>query len=284
MKRAWLSALAIAFFLGVMIEARSQDEPEHPQITAASDEFLQSLSSSLETLRKNDFENGLETPGLGSMSDEDFEKLVNEIRKETPIREVSKGERGVKYDVILQPGHYGRLSGRVGTAGKWVSERALASYITNILATKLRSYGDSVLVISADQYIRPSSQGGTFDGLTSKVFLAIHLDGNENRCHGKASLAYPKGSLPYPMHAVGWSLADALGYNYTDFARDNFTPNEAKYYMFSQVRAERLTGLLEVGELTCPEKEKQVISSSDAVGQNLAYAVNFIVKAPDRMK
>jgi N-acetylmuramoyl-L-alanine amidase len=279
MKRALLSASVIAFFLAVMIEARSQDEPEHPQITVASDEFLKSLSSSLETLRKADFENGLETPGLGSMSEGDFEKLVNEIRKETPIREISEGERGVKYDVILQPGHYGRQTGRVGTTGKWVSERALAAYITNLLAQRLRSYGDSVLVISADQYIHPSSNG-SFDGLRSKVFLAIHLEGSEIRCHGKASIGYPKGSLPFPMHTVGLSLADALGYNYTDFAHDNFTPNEASYYMFSQVRADRLTGLLEVGELTCPDKEKQIISSSNAIGQNIAYALNYLVKTP----
>jgi hypothetical protein len=139
------------------------------------------------------------------------------------------------------------------------------------------------LVISADQYIRPSSKD-PFDGLTAKVFLAIHLEGSEKPCYGKASLGYPKGSLPFTMHTIGWSLSNALGYNYKDFAHDNFTPNEASYYMFSRVQTDRLTGLLEVGEVTCKETEKLIISSSDVIAQNLAYALNVIVRAPERAR
>lgn len=283
MKPYSLSAVVIALCLSIMIEAQSQDESEDPHITVASDVFLDSFNSSVEALRKSRFEDGLETTALGSMSDGDFEKLVSEIRKETPIK-VSQGQQGVEYDVILQPGHYGRKSGRLGTKGQWVSERALAAYITNMLAEKLRNeYKSSVLVISADQYLRPTSSS-SFDGLTAKVFLAIHLEGSENPCHGKASLGYPKGSMPFAMHTIGWSLSNALGYDYKDFAHDNFTPNEANYYMFSQVRAGRLSGLLEVGELTCEKTEKMVISSSDVIAQNLAYALNVLVKAPERAK
>jgi hypothetical protein len=283
MKKFLLAMIVVSLFT-IMIQGQTQDESEHPQFSGPSDEFVRTLNSSVEALNKANFEDGLETPGLAAVSSQDFEKLVAEIRKETPIDGVSEGERGVKYDVILQPGHYGRVTGRIGTTGQRVSERALAAYITNILAQRLRADGDSVLVVSADRYLRPTSAADHFDGLTSKVFLAIHLDGNVTPCTGKASLAYPSGSLPFPMHAVGFSLATALGYNYMDFARDNYTPNEGHYYMFSQVRADRLAGLLEVGELTCPEKEKLFITSSDAIGEDIAYALNFIIRAPDPIR
>ena len=49
------------------------------------------------------------------------------------------GDSNIAYDVILQPGHYQRSSGRTGTEGKYISEQALVAYITNIIATNLHS-------------------------------------------------------------------------------------------------------------------------------------------------
>jgi N-acetylmuramoyl-L-alanine amidase len=272
---------ALGLLLAVMILfADDLTDAEHPRITASSTAFQESLTSSIEQLKKARFPDGLETPSLGATSNEDFQKAVVNIRAETPIPEVSEGKRGFKYDVILQPGHYGRTTGAVGTAGRLVSERALAAYVTNIAAQRLRSSGNSVLVVSADKYLRPTSKDGAFDGLRAKVFLAIHADGSVQPCSTGLSLAYQSQSSLLAMHAVGWALAAALGYSYSDFRKDNFTVNEAQYYMFRQVRADRLTGLLEIGELTCPATEKQLISFSDLIALNIARGVNFIVQTP----
>jgi hypothetical protein len=276
MKKLTLAAIGI-FLTTIVLAGQMQDESEHPQIAQSSAEFVQGSASSIELLKKANFEDRLERPGLGAVSQEKFDSLVAEIAKETPLKGVELGDRGKKYDVILQPGHYLRTRGNTGTTGKYVSERALAAYITNILAQRLRDDGDSVLVVSADDYLR-STSSTKFDGLTSKIFLAVHLDSSRIPCNGKASLAYPKGSLPFSMHAVGFSLAEALGYNPADFERDNYTVNEGHYYMFSQVRADRLTGLLEVGELTCQPKERQFIASADLIAQNVAEALDYVVK------
>jgi hypothetical protein len=49
-------------------------------------------------------------------------------------------------------------------------------------------------------------------GLTSKVFLAIHLDGNRvNPSKGKASLDFSVAHC-HPGCTIGWPLATALGY------------------------------------------------------------------------
>jgi N-acetylmuramoyl-L-alanine amidase len=272
--RLAIGLLAIALF------TMQIQEDEHPQISASSQPFAQSAQSSMEKLRSAGFANSLETPALGSLPSEEFNKLVSAIQTETPISGVSTGTRGVKYDVILQSGHYGRPPGPVGTSGHLVSERALVAYITNVIAEELRRGGDSVLVLSADHYLRPTPGLAGFDGLKAKVFLAIHADGSVKPCSTGPSLGYHSNSSLLAMHAVGWSLAAALGYKYSDFNHDNFTANEAQYYMFRQVQADRLAGLLEVGELTCPVSEKDLINSAKLVGRNIARALTFIVQTP----
>jgi hypothetical protein len=268
------------FIFFLLLAANKTQEADHPQVTVSSEAFRNSLLPSLNKLDKLNFPDGLETPGLGSIPDDQFQRLVAEIRAETPIADVSVGKRGIKYDAILQPGHYGRTIGAVGTAGQFVSERALAAYLTDKIAMSLRSSGLSVLVISADNYLKPASSSGSYDGLQAKAFLAIHADGSRRPCSTGPSLAYQSNSSLLAMHAVGWSLAAALGYKYTDFNKDNFTANEAKYYMFEKVRTERLNGLLEVGELTCPASEKQLITNSKLIGGNVARAITFIVQTP----
>lgn len=259
-----------ALLLTLLILVASQPEaPEHPLITTSSSEFKQSTEASINTLRKAGFSRQLETPALGSIPDDQFGRVLAEIKDEKPIPHVDEPE-SVSYDVILQPGHYGRLSGAVGTSGQLVSERALVSYMTGVAAEELRDAHVSVLVVSADHYPR--------QGLRAKVFLAIHADGSDRPCSTGPSLGYQSNSSLLAMHTVGWSLGAALGYGYTDFNRDNFTVNEAKYYMFRQVQADRLTGLLEVGELTCPKSEKQLVGSAHLVGINVARALQFIVQ------
>lgn len=264
------------------ILGHSQDEAtefEHPFITSSSTAFEESRTASMTALTNQGFEKGLEAlPIGGGIAARDLRPLIARINAEVPIAEISEGERGVTYDVILQPGHYGRPPGPVGTSGKIVSERALVAYITKLAADDLRRSGNSVLVVSADHYLHPTAGASDFDGLRAKVFLAVHADGSAHPCSTGPSLAYQSNSSLLAMHAIGFSLAVAVGYEYDEFKEDNFTANEAHYYMFRQVRADRLTGLLEVGELTCPRSEHALIDSADRIGNNLARAIAFIVQ------
>jgi hypothetical protein len=132
----------------------------------------------------------------------------------------------------------------------------------------LRTTGLKVLVVPAD----PKVQGV----LTARVFLAVHADGSTTPCSGKPSLGYSANSSPLAMHAVGWALSQALGYSYRDFHHDNFTANEASYYMFRQVRATSLSGILEIGELTCDKEEKMLITSADEISANVSRALVFV--------
>jgi len=275
-----VKALLLVLLL-LIVPAAEQADPEHPLVQTSSQEFVQGTAAALKVIQASKFEEGVETPGLGASSNQDLQKLIDEINAKSPMSDLGTGDRSTDYDVILQPGHYLRTSGVTGTHGKYVSERSLVAYITNIVATSLRRTGESVLVVSADNYLRPTRFGADFNGLHSKVFLAIHADGNDyHPCSTGPSLGYQKPATAVTMNLVALGLADALGYEYGDF-RKNFTANEAKYYMFRQVQAGRLTGILEVGELTCQKSEQALITSSHAVGANVARAIDFIVRTPE---
>lgn len=261
----------------IAIPVVAQNDPEHPRIPTSSQEFIQGTPQALKLLGSSDFEQGLETPSLGASAEQDFQRLVVAINAKHPIPNVSVGDPTREYDVILQPGHYQRTSGRTGTQGKYVSEQALVAYLTTTIASSLRRTGESVLIVSADNYVKATREGTTFHGLHGKVFLAIHADGSPRPCSTGPSLGYQGPTTALTMNFIALGLGDALGYDYASFRR-NFTANEADYYMFREVMTQQLKGLLEVGELTCADSERQLILSSDAVGNNVARAIDFIVK------
>lgn len=265
-----VSSLVVVVCLAAIAWAQSNQDPEIPKIDSASAAFVQSTRSAIQRLSDAGFEADLQTPSLGANADEIFNTQLKRIKAAIPVATIDNLQMGVAYDVIVQPGHYGRPPGKLGTEGHFVTERALVAYIADVAARRLRSDGLSVLVVSADKYPHPLPP--------AKVFLAIHAEGSESQCRAKASLAYSSSASPLAMHAVGWALSSALGYRYSDFAKDNYTPNERDYYMFSVVKADRLTGLLEVGELTCADREKQMISSSELIGNNIASALKFIAQ------
>lgn len=248
-------------------------DEEHPPVTSNSSEFERGYQSSVSQLESLGFGPELQSFSLGAINSTDLTRLAAEINREAPIPGVSLGDPQVTYDVILQPGHYGRKSGAVGTTGGRVRERALVAYITARVASALQDRHFSVLVISADQYAR---------NLKGKVFLAIHADGNPHPCTTGPSLAYSNPSSVFAMHAIGWALGSALGYSYDEFKRDNFTANEAHYYMFSRLQAPTMKGLLELGELTCPAMEDKLINASDTIAANIASALSFIKRVSDR--
>jgi N-acetylmuramoyl-L-alanine amidase len=253
-------------------------EDEHPRVTTNSEAFVSSYDESLKRLMDDDFEGGLESPELGAVTPQEFQALLQAVKNGAQITGVNRGEPNTIYDVILQPGHYNRKTGAVGTSGKLVSEQNLVAYITGSVAATLRaSHSLKVLVVSADEYIRDDPKTSEFDGLQSKIFLAIHADGSNPQCKTGPSLAYYSSNSTLAMHAIGWGLGQALGYRYEEFRKDGFTVNAARYYMFSKVRAPVMTGLLEVGELTCPPIEERLVSSANRIAANIAKAIAFVL-------
>jgi hypothetical protein len=242
-------------------------EPEESKISKSSQEFVAVGEKYAAALDASQLSYTLETGELSAMSAGEFDKLVAEIKAYRPIAGLAVGQTGVQYDVIVQPGHYLRTKGALGTSGKKVSEQQLVAYIVRVIATQLSTSGLKVLVVPAD---------GVTTGLTSKVFLSVHADGSQNACKIGPSLSYQKNSSLMAMHAVGFALARAFGYEYENFMRDNYTVDEAKYYMFSKVNADVMKGLLEVGELTCVDSEDRLITSSTVIGKNVAAALKYI--------
>lgn len=267
---------AVFFLLVALFVPPQQTDPEHPQVGKSSPEFLQGADASVNTLENSGFAEKLRTPSLGSSSSEASGDMIRKIHNLSKIQGLGVGERGITYDVILQPGHYERKTGKLGTRGELVTEQELVAFISSVIADQLRRDKISVLVISADNYLLPT-HAEPFDGLKAKVFLSVHADGSAPPCKTGPSLAYKSKTSVLAMHAVGLSLSAALGKDYSKFRHDNFTEDEHDYYMFHKIQADRLTGLLEVGELTCREDEIQLIDSSTLIGQNIAQALGFIV-------
>ncbi|WP_229425333.1 MULTISPECIES: N-acetylmuramoyl-L-alanine amidase [unclassified Massilia] len=159
----------------------------------------------------------------------------------------------------------------MGTSGKLVGEQQLAAYLVRRIAETLAQQGKlKVLTLSADEYA-PKLKG--------KLFLAIHADGSEKPCSTGPSLSYQKNNSTLAMHAVGWALSQALGYQYDQFRKDGFTADAAHYYMFGHVDAPVMKGLLEVGELTCAEMEQRLVAGADAIASNVAKALMFVHEA-----
>ncbi len=259
----------------------AQDE-EHPKILASSREFQETADAALKGLADRHFDKELISPSLGSMAPSDYDALVRRIKREEALPEsLFNQPRDVVYDVILQPGHYGRTQGRVGTHGQLVSERALVAYIAGMVSDALRQRGVKVMLVKADDPLSSATSSQANEKkLRATVFLAIHTDGSENPCTSGPSLGYEVGSSVIAMHTIGAALAIAMGYDYDEFKRENFTVGEAHYYMFPRVRAP-VKGILEIGELTCPKSERVLIESTQGIAADIATALRFIETSED---
>ncbi len=268
MKKRTITAIVVGGSVCCSAFAQQISQQEfHP--TKSSNSFVQSYDASAKLFEEKDLDSAFETPGLGSLPAADFDKIVAQIKRPTVIPGASAGNPKESYDIILQPGHYLRVNGRTGASGSLVSERDLMAFLVNRMAHRLSQDGLKVLVVPAD---------GTAQPLQTKVFLAIHADGNESKCTSGPSLGYAANSSLMPMHAVGWSLARAYGYDYKQFMKDNLTVNESHYYMFSSIKASAMNGILEVGEITCDKTEKQLIENSERISDNLATALEFVAR------
>jgi N-acetylmuramoyl-L-alanine amidase len=278
----WLACFAALLWTAVAPMAIAQDaeDVEETMFSASSSAFLESREESIAFLRDSKIIENLAMPSLGAMTSSDFNLLVAAIKAEPKIPEISAGDPREYYDVILQPGHYGRTSGATGASGVLVSERALVSFVTARIASDLRARGLKTLVVPADGYLRNNAQTPEWDGLRGTVFIAVHADGSVAKCNSGPSLGYAPNTSPHEMHVLAVAMAQALGYRYSDFLRDNFTANVASYYMFKHVPEARLRGLIEIGEVTCEKDEKEMIGNADSLAKNIAYSLHFLLSMP----
>jgi hypothetical protein len=151
------------------------------------------------------------------------------------------------YDVLVQAGHEGRPQScarfprrrcNLGAPG----ERAWTPIVANAATRILEEHGVRVARVPAD-YV------GFYD-VDAAVF--IHFDGATPPCSSAASVGYPARS----DRRIAGSWKSFYGrYFPFGFRPDNFTVNLHRYYGFRQVRAEKGTFVLELGEITCPRQK-----------------------------
>jgi hypothetical protein len=193
---------------------------------------------------------------------------IGDVNGLTTMPNLGRGDTKSKYDVILQPGHYGRTKetgGNLGTAGAMVSEQKLAAYIVAQMSDYLKAENVNVLVVQADDFEK--------SGLNAKIFLSVHFDGSNKPCSTGPSMGYKTGSSLLGMHSIGFALATSMGQSYADFQKDNFTVDEHDYYAFKYMNTTGFSGLLEAGELTCTADEKKLIAAAALIGHNLGVAL-----------
>ena len=251
-------------FLGM---STSHAQTEYVIVAAETKNVSAASTAAIQKLTENGLESELDVPGMNAQNSERHALLTKAIMLDSPMTAFGYGTKGVAYDVILQPGHYGRRTGAVGTTGKTVTERELVAYIVNKASAELKGKGLNVLVVPADNSTK---------GLEAKIFLSVHADGATASCTTGPSLAYEDNSSLLAMHAIGWALAQSLGYSYEQFRKDGYTVNSARYYMFPRIKTSVMKGLLEIGELTCDTIEPRLITSADMIGKNLARAIIFV--------
>lgn len=249
-------------------------EESHP--SGNSEQFDTSKQETLKSLENEHFMDFLASPSFGAVASDDYAKALNTIKSTWSTLSTSAGDPNIVYDVILQAGHYQRVKGLLGTSGKDVTEQQLVAYLVRKIQQELTKSGQmNVLTLSADKYSH---------GLKAKIFLAIHADGSTVQCKTGPSLSYQTDSSTLAMHAIGWGLTQAVGYKYGEFKKDGFTANAANYYMFSQVNAPLMKGILEVGELTCPEIEERLVVAADGIAINVARAIKFVIDSSQTSK
>lgn len=210
----------------------------------------------------------MEGPALGSDMRSIFDDNLSAIRAIGPDAFEMPGQEARVHDVVLQPGHFWRTSGATGSQGAHIAERSLAAFLVQRIASSLEEDGYDVIVIPADGYPRP---------LDTQIFLAIHADGSDTPCASAPSMGYDDPSDALGVHAVGFALATALGYSYDEFMDDGFTKALREYYAFPHMRTTKFEGVLEVGELSCPEEEELLITSAELIAGNIARMLAGIV-------
>lgn len=265
--RKSISALCIATLLA---SSSSFAHDLNQGVITTPDEMLNEAQNILGAFDLSKVETDLQSASFGAANSELFKANLEKIKSFSPNNLITAhGDSNIMYDLILQPGHFWRKSGATGTGGKYVYERNIVAFIVNEMAVMLTQSGLNVLVIEADKFNR--------GGLNAKAFLAIHADGNEKACATAPSMGYDDKSDLLGVHAIGYGLSQALGYSYEGFMRDGFTKALRNYYAFKHVQTQRFEGVLEIGELTCPEEEVLLIENAKTIANNIAVMLQATI-------
>ena len=162
------------------------------------------------------------------------------------------------YDVIVQAGHEGRLTGNTGAESKLYREEEWNILVADEVAKKLKSWKINVKRVPAKVHL-----------IRSKIAVAIHFDGAKNVCRSGASVGYPnQKSVDF---ANRWK---ALYKTYYPFYwhEDNFTKNLKHYYAYRWIRAEKFL-VLELGEITCKKQTKWLKPRLKKIAHLIAYSI-----------
>lgn len=274
------SCFLVLAFSGVLsASSLALDEGEGERIADRSAEISASEKEAMTKLATTDFFNRLQAFSFSARAIDPAE-----INGDIPIPGLGSGDLNEKYDIIIQPGHYGRKSGKTGAEGSKTSEQKLVAFIAAKISQRLTEQKVKILVVPAD---------GFRNGLKTKIFLAIHADGADKNGPAKgcsagllpdkkthklgASLGYLDGSDLLGMHSIGFAMAASFGQDYDSFRKDNYTVDEHHYYAFRMIDSSGYGGLLEVGEISCDPIEDVLIARADLISHNLAVALKASV-------
>lgn len=188
-----------------------------------------------------------------------------------------------EYDVVLQIGHFPRTSGVTGGQGvqraylsgypiNRVTEQDYASLIVLGVAKYLSGKNVPVLVVPADDY--PA-------GLKSKIFLSFHTDSAAPPCRVNASVGYDDSGDARGMHLIAYALASSRGLDAENFMRDNYTKNLQHYYGLGRATTSLFEGILEMGELSCPDQEDDMLVNAEVIALSLGRAIEWALRPAD---
>jgi hypothetical protein len=174
----------------------------------------------------------------------------------------------VESEVIIQVGHFPRTKGKTGGQGAYVSEQEVAAYIASLMGEYLSDYKVDFRIIAADNF----GNGGR-----AKIFIALHTDSTipENACQLGPSVGYGEASNALGMHLIAFAVASTFDYDVNRFMSDNYTRNLSGYYAYSMIKSSIFEGVIEMGELTCPESEVEMLTRADALAKSMSVAISI---------
>lgn len=228
-------------------------------------------------------QNGFNEPKVLAAGPDDIKRLARAAKQaHRDIAElVGAGDPDQSYDLILQIGHYPKIAGSTGGQGQKraflkedgeriprVTEQDLAALVGLGIAKKLDETAVKYLIVES----RPAKFGGR---QKTKIFLALHTDSAIAPCSVGPSVGYDDISDAEGMHLIAFALATSLGFDPVDFMKDNYTKNLQGYYSYKYFSTELFEGLLEMGELTCPEHEVLMLERASVISEYLANAIVF---------
>ena len=264
MRKALALALGLLSVFGYDFRVFAVDD-DGKTVKSGTSEYFDNQKDAEKSLAGTGFFSSLKPFAFGAR-----QTVPADIKTKFDIPNLGPGDPHKSYQVILQPGHFGRTSGRTGGAGANVTEQELVAFIIAKTAAYLIANNIDVLTISADEINKT--------GLHADIFLAVHADTAKKPCTTGPSLGYAKGSSLLGMHSIGFALATSMGQTYADFKKDNFTVGEHEYYAFKFITTKGYGGLLELGELTCPAVENALISNAELIAHNLGVALKASVE------